>query len=259
MTTSTSQFSISGATPTPSPASGSQKPDPIFSPGASPPLILAFLAIGLFTVSMIGVFGWRRVQYGRLTAPDPTWLEINDSDAGKRRDIGPRPKLWDMWTTVASPSGTKGQAHERETEWETIMPLAVMAISASDSHTPADVGGDGTGSASRTWLPIASVPVRYYQWTRRPERSATPTSTHTTGSAATSQKATAQQEPGLHDAGRLQVAVAIAMPSRRTIPNDMNTYGDEHCREGNGTGPKTDDTLEYTLGVYDCAWKHENG
>jgi len=32
------------------------------SPVGSPPLILAFLAIGVFSVAMIAVFGWRRIQ-----------------------------------------------------------------------------------------------------------------------------------------------------------------------------------------------------
>jgi len=39
------------------------------SPVGSPPLILAFLAIGIFSVAMIAVFGWRRIQFqlGRET------------------------------------------------------------------------------------------------------------------------------------------------------------------------------------------------
>ena len=40
------------------------------SPVGSPPLILAFLAIGVFSVAMIAVFGWRRIQLqlGRETS-----------------------------------------------------------------------------------------------------------------------------------------------------------------------------------------------
>ncbi|KAF8069108.1 hypothetical protein FPV67DRAFT_1106193 [Lyophyllum atratum] len=249
-TSTSSQFSISRPTPT-----SSSKPEPGFSPGASPPLILAFLAIGLFAVSMIGVFGWRRIQYSRMMAAgfqDPTWMEF--SVVAGRRDVGPRPKLWDMWTTV----GTKGEAHhEREMEWETIMPVAVMAIPASGNRTTADTVGDGASSAARTRPPRASIPVRYYPWTRRPDRSTTTTNSTTataTTNASTPEKA-GDSGPHHHDTGRLQVAVAIAMPSRRTT----NEYGDEHRRGGDGPGGETDDTLEYTLGVYECDWEHENG
>lgn len=79
----------------------------LFSPGASPPLILAFLAIGLFAVSMIGVFSWRRVQYARgVGRADLVWLSAGGvrgfGGAGAAgRDASEtkvRPKLWDLWT-----------------------------------------------------------------------------------------------------------------------------------------------------------------
>ncbi|GLB42166.1 hypothetical protein LshimejAT787_1101810 [Lyophyllum shimeji] len=253
MSTSNSQSSM--------PSGTSSTPGPTFSPGASPPLILAFLAIGLFAVSMIGVFGWRRVQYSRLVAAgnNPTWLQINTFDTS-RRDIGPEPKLYEVWTTIVNPSGTKDQPHEREAEWEAIMPIAVITIPTPDNvttdddttnnDTTADAGEGGSSRAFRTWPRIAFNPMRYLQRTRRRRRSTTPTSADTTGSAAASGKATIQQDSTLHDVGRLQVAVAIAMPSQGMMPSHINADKDEHRREGNRPGPETDHTLEYALGVY---------
>lgn len=69
-----------------------------FSPSSSPPLILAFLAIGLFSAAMAFVF-WRRIQGNRgwrLTATIP----LNNIDRSpyvnlpfSNTDV---PKLWDL-------------------------------------------------------------------------------------------------------------------------------------------------------------------
>ncbi len=62
-----------------------------FSAASSPPLVLAFLSIGLFGAGMIGVFGWRRLQVGMV--------------GGRGTNVGPpskeRPKLWDLWSDKA--------------------------------------------------------------------------------------------------------------------------------------------------------------
>src|ERR1700722_1734356 len=68
-----------------------------FTPGGSPPLILAFLAIGLFTAAMIAVFGYRRIHWGR---PWTSEIQVEvDRSARRRHDFGEKPKLWDVWAT----------------------------------------------------------------------------------------------------------------------------------------------------------------
>ncbi|THV04727.1 hypothetical protein K435DRAFT_159921 [Dendrothele bispora CBS 962.96] len=81
--------------------------DNFFTPGSSPPLILAFLAIGLFSAAMVAVFGWRRVHTGRALARygmmDPLGRHMGDGAGtgnGRKKvvDYGEPPKLWDLWT-----------------------------------------------------------------------------------------------------------------------------------------------------------------
>ncbi|KXN87779.1 hypothetical protein AN958_08163 [Leucoagaricus sp. SymC.cos] len=84
---------------------------PNTSPTGSPPLILAFLAIGIFSAAMIAVFGWRRVQLGRS---DNLWRyggsigsdarrATRDSDSAGSADrttgekLGKRPVMWEAW------------------------------------------------------------------------------------------------------------------------------------------------------------------
>jgi len=69
------------------------------SPVGSPPLILAFLAIGVFSVAMIAVFGWRRIQLqlGRETGlwghPEQRRTRGIDSADSK---FGEKPVLWEV-------------------------------------------------------------------------------------------------------------------------------------------------------------------
>jgi hypothetical protein len=82
------------------------------SPAGSPPLILAFLAIGIFSAAMIAVFGWRRVHFGRDANP---WAYrttfgidmrrgMRDSDSissingVREKNLGERPVMWEAWT-----------------------------------------------------------------------------------------------------------------------------------------------------------------
>lgn len=67
-------------------------------PSASPPLILAFLAIGLFALSMLGIFGWRRIQFVRLRGEMHRRDWTADERSSTRTGLGPRPKLYDLWT-----------------------------------------------------------------------------------------------------------------------------------------------------------------
>ncbi|KAK0494718.1 hypothetical protein EDD18DRAFT_353249 [Armillaria luteobubalina] len=88
-----------------------------FSPGSSPPLILAFLAIGLFAAAMIAVFGWRRIQFGSTAGPRAGVDE-------RLRHLGERPKLWDLWT---------GKGQSTSDTWEGIMPISANVHYVSDT------------------------------------------------------------------------------------------------------------------------------
>lgn len=74
--------------------------------GGSPPLIIAFLAVGLFIAALVAVFGWRRVVLGRRMA---MMHHFNGGLGGhmmaervyaKRPDFGAKPELFDLKTEV---------------------------------------------------------------------------------------------------------------------------------------------------------------
>jgi hypothetical protein len=72
----------------------------------SPPLILACLAIGIFSAALISVFGWRRMQIARgITPPaiDGTGVFGRHgfdawSNMRERPGIGDKPVMWEVWT-----------------------------------------------------------------------------------------------------------------------------------------------------------------
>ncbi|TFK73343.1 hypothetical protein BDN72DRAFT_854794 [Pluteus cervinus] len=122
-----------------------------FSPTTSPPLILAFLAIGLFSVAMIAMFGWRRIQYGRGWAAhlrdDDELTGFGPSGTRGTRGLGrgglygepwfgEKPKLWDLWaekrtglsrTTVVAVGAdskegiTTSSVRDEDIRWDNIM------------------------------------------------------------------------------------------------------------------------------------------
>lgn len=60
---------------------------------ASPPLILAFLAVGIFGIAMIVFFGWKRIRGDRRTWPPPDVLV-------PKPGFGELPKLWDLPSVI---------------------------------------------------------------------------------------------------------------------------------------------------------------
>lgn len=67
----------------------------IFTLNGSPPLVAAFLGIGLFTVAMTVVFAWRRIGRGRLLVQP---VRPAARTAKKAIVLGEKPALWDLWT-----------------------------------------------------------------------------------------------------------------------------------------------------------------
>ncbi|KAH7910127.1 hypothetical protein BJ138DRAFT_1153642 [Hygrophoropsis aurantiaca] len=89
----------------------------IFTTNGSPPIIVAFLAIGLFMVAMAAVFGWRRVHGNRGLLVH----QVRTSRASKKPVVlGEKPELWDMWTRTATSTALE------DVRWENIMPFSAV-------------------------------------------------------------------------------------------------------------------------------------
>ncbi|KAG6898892.1 hypothetical protein C0993_003123 [Termitomyces sp. T159_Od127] len=215
-----------------------------FAPSASPPLILAFLAIGLFALSMIGVFGWRRVQSARLRGlrgemHRHEWTAEERSSA-RTPMLGPRPKLYDLWTIGAKYVDKSNEQFANDSDataehetWDTIMPVSAVVTQSCPTKN------DGTLSQASESAPAAP----FYRWTRRIEAEKGVFRGKVKGN-------------NVNDEREIQVAVAIAMPTR-PIPHDITrSTGIGRGSIGEARG---DDTFVYTLGVYECAWGHDNG
>lgn len=91
----TSTVSSAYSTPTDDPngTSGDSLAD-ILSSSGSPPLIVAFLAIGLFIVAMLGVFIWRRMSQSHRMQHQPITRNLRPRSVL----LGEKPILWDVWS-----------------------------------------------------------------------------------------------------------------------------------------------------------------
>jgi len=117
----------------------------VFSPSSSPPLILAFLAIGLFSAAMAFVF-WRRIQGNtgwRLTATIPLNNNIDHALYFNlplvNTDV---PKLWDLsnggnFARGSSQGETRkeGEAGVSDVLWVNLMPLSVYKVPVADDRS----------------------------------------------------------------------------------------------------------------------------
>ncbi|KIK51652.1 hypothetical protein GYMLUDRAFT_50391 [Collybiopsis luxurians FD-317 M1] len=148
-----------------------------FTPTSSPPLILAFLAIGLLATAIIAALGWRRVYFARYSLTAATNFRGGrdgiGAGAGGRRGrgyngdndstvlIGEKPKLWDLWTDlgegraegedgpseprVSIVSGIDHERWRREVAWESVMPIAVTPLMNEKLHHGESVQLSTTG------------------------------------------------------------------------------------------------------------------
>ncbi|KZT69211.1 hypothetical protein DAEQUDRAFT_283965 [Daedalea quercina L-15889] len=135
--TATSSIPTASATgSTTSTSTSSSGGGPSFSANGTAALILAFLAIGLFVGGMVAMIGLRRRALGRAQrwmtseTPTPVWAhdypEAEDSsgrDTGarrkKKREIGRRPKLYDIYAPA------KGI---EPTSWQCTLPISARRI-----------------------------------------------------------------------------------------------------------------------------------
>ncbi|KAJ7598953.1 hypothetical protein C8J56DRAFT_178197 [Mycena floridula] len=96
-----------------SPSPTSINGTPFTNPEASPPLILAFLCIGLFVMVMTGVFFWRRIR---------GWSAQSEALAAVLPRMAEEPRLTELWTVVEDPNGT-------DLQWAQIMPFSAVNLS----------------------------------------------------------------------------------------------------------------------------------
>jgi len=194
----------------------------------SPPLIVAFLAVGLFLAAMLTIFGWRRVVFGRGFVLQPIVGDGFHAPGMAEHHHGEKPELWDVWTQP--PVGSNEQL-----KWERIMPFSTSIMKSGEESF-----NDAEASGIHTHPRIPSQLQTIRQYIRRHRKSA--------------------DEPKI-DAGSaqnrtLRVAMAIAMPSphkRECEPiNEGLANADEHTHEPHDTDP-----LEYSLGLMEMPWHSE--
>ncbi|PCH35114.1 hypothetical protein WOLCODRAFT_155785 [Wolfiporia cocos MD-104 SS10] len=186
-----------------------------------PPLILVFLASGLFVGAVLSVLALRRIYptinftSRRLHAPEPAQEKE-------------RPKLWDVYIdpdSLPPPDGEKGGGGGWSVDkWADILPLAVRYL-PPPSWPPAP--------PPVVLPPQPSRPrFSYFQRADRPH-SAAPASI----AVAMTENPHTPSPPG-----KLQIAVTIAMPSR-----ERSCFTKE--KAGPSMSPFPGETVEYCIGL----------
>jgi len=215
--------------PTPNP---DPDPDPtsqnVFSPSSSPPLILAFLAIGLFSTAMIFIF-WRRIQVNRswrmsAAHANRSYFELPIVGA----DI---PKLWDLSNAgiFSHDRDEKGGAgSEVDVRWLKLMPLS---LSKKVLHSAASNGSiQPRQHPLNDFLHTISNPL-----SRR--RASLPRHNNDDGNKANDDATQVT----------MQVAITIALPSPQYPIHIRN-------RKGEGKNTDRENMTDYCIGMYECPW-----
>ncbi|KAF9489227.1 hypothetical protein BDN71DRAFT_337740 [Pleurotus eryngii] len=150
-------------TPThPSFANDDQRPE-MFSPRGSPQLLIAFLAIGLFSVAMLLVCGWQRVRgASRWILPTPATTRAGRGNFKGER-LGEKPQLWDVRIAYPDPhtrpadneddGGLHGNQSESEVQkgmrWKDITPLSATIYWSERSQSLLPFNKDETPTEAR--------------------------------------------------------------------------------------------------------------
>ncbi|KDR80198.1 hypothetical protein GALMADRAFT_242481 [Galerina marginata CBS 339.88] len=204
-----------------------------FSPAGSPPLILAFLSIGLFAAAMIVVFGWRRIQFGRNSWTLGT--QPNGEGATGAMLLN-KPQLWDLWnkedTSWNQVAGKEKGGHGAELQWGNIMPLTATMVT--------EVTGENVKPLSPPSLRRDLLHPRLQLFRAWPERWRRPKHRERRKSFDESPPST------------LQVGVAILMPSPQYPVYVKKPTNIEHDEQGRRRERK--EITDYSIGMYECTW-----
>lgn len=232
--TSTSTTTGTSATATSTGASGNgDNSDQNLSVTGSPPLIVAFLAVGLFLAAMLTIFGWRRMVFGRGFIMQPVGRMGRAGWEFERQPeyFGEEPKLWDLWSHPSADS--KGPLN-----WEQMMPISAN-IKRSE-----EIPSNEAGSRATDIHAHYGIPSQLRSIGRHIHRHAKPA-----GDRNADVRSTESQT--------LQVAVAIAMPSIHTHEHNSKNEGPSNSPDIQSHEPNDADPLQYSLGLVEMPWHSE--
>ncbi|KAF8548970.1 hypothetical protein OG21DRAFT_1515699 [Imleria badia] len=239
----TSTFSSAYSTPTDdSDGTSADSLSDILSSGGSPPLIVAFLAIGLFIVAMLGVFIWRRMSQSRRAQHRP----ITTNRRPRPVSLGEKPILWDVW---ADPHVQERPPMEA-TRWEYITPVAAILtflippveppVARCPTSGPVDLGGR---VLFRTLRCLVSAVRRFYLPDSPPPPP--PPSAEPCKKDVILPVSDISDEIEWGDASSSQVSVIIAMPIQRRCCS--GTSGEDMDPEGITLGESCIGTMNLPL------------
>ncbi|KIJ61577.1 hypothetical protein HYDPIDRAFT_31183 [Hydnomerulius pinastri MD-312] len=205
----------------------------IFTSNGSPPLIVAFLAIGLFTVAMVAVFGWRRMSQSRGLVIRPVGPDRNSK---KFLVLGEKPLLRDVWTRTAS--GTEAD----ETRWENLMPFAAVLtyppVAPAVSAPPMKHTAFSNHSPSRAMKELLSFARRFYSPVRPPPPPPPADEEMVTQSS---------DEEMWRQGSSMQISVTIAMPAPRAAHSETS-------ERDLGIGGDKAELGEFCIGTMEVPW-----
>jgi hypothetical protein len=252
---SSSQGPAPTAQPPPPPPNNNTDHNP-FSPAGSPPLILAFLAIGLFAAAMVAVFGFRRVQLVRTFGVRGMANSFPPEESAIPR---PKPQLWEVglqddgsWYKIAGYGAEKdGQSGGH---WANMMPLAANAVTTTLSQLPKDSKPSVTSTTDRQQENILDNRIigfsrgrmngSWPHWRPVPMGRLDPQPPTTTTSSS-------EMQEDIEVSKTLQVGTIILMPSLNSPLYRKRTDRDDDKER------KRDDCSipDYSIGFYERDWR----
>ncbi|KAF8814671.1 hypothetical protein BYT27DRAFT_7249719 [Phlegmacium glaucopus] len=225
-----------------------------FTPIKSPPLVLAFLAIGLFSGAMIFVFSWRRIQLRRgwsfitvVPLNNMNANTANHSDVESPIVYLTRPNLWDL---TSERSGDK-KGPEVDIRWINLMPLSAKTVLDSPIVTAADKPRQQQHSFNN--ILQQRIP-NLNPLSRRNHRRPSSASSSLSLARLDNEKKSSVVDDGMKT--KMQVAITIVLPSPEYPIHIKNRNIDNHHRHGEGKTMDRQKMTDYCIGMYECSW-HE--
>jgi len=216
------------------------------SPSSSPPFVLSFLSISLFSVAMIFIF-WRRIHLNRRWRMTVLDLNINRSHLELPIINEDVPKLWNLRNgrnfVLGREKGGIGVGSQSDVRWINLMPLSL-------STQTKEVLSVDPQSITDHRIPITDrrIPnlTRLPWWKRNRSSSRHDDGVKTSTSTDNGMKVT------------MQVAITIALPSaqspihikNRNIDKDHEVVGKDMDEDMDGQN-----MTDYCIGMYECPWR----
>lgn len=209
------------------------------STSGSPPLILAFLAIGLFSAALIFVFGWRRLQLSRgwrftvvTVNHNRSVVELPTSTINVDSVV---PKLWDIRNEGKLTWGKD----EGNVKWVNLMPLSATEVLALPTTGESIIEPPHPRPLDSF---LHTIPTLNRFNSRRNNR------------PSLSRHDSEKKESEADDKVKvtMQVAVTIVLPSPQYPIHIKNRNNDKHHKEGKNMDRQQ--ITDYCIGMYECSW-----